>query len=524
MTTQPIDKLAETNPQFQVESTKRRQIETDLRESETRFRALFENSPDALFIVDLEGTILDVNIAACQLHDAESKALLGQNVLDLASGTWETETTRALAKFVEGKPEQVVSNKPVEAPSELSASKIQYAGKDALLLHFCDVAKHQRVERTLQQRNRDLSLLNQASQVVSSTLDLDEVLAAILDQVRQIMGATASSIWLVDEKTNELVCKQSTEPGVLKDWRMPRNEGIVGWTTVHGESLIVPDTREDMRHYKGVDKESGKEIRCILSVPLKVKQRAIGALQLVDLEPNCFHEEDIPIMESLATTAAIAIENARLFEQVQEDAETKAMLVHEINHRVKNNLSSIIGLLYSEQRYARTDDPASYQTLLQDLIGRIQGMAQVHAMLSDTEWLPLPLDELTRRMVTTALQVLPQHISVAVDVTPSSISVPPKQATNMALVISELTTNTIKYALDSRTAAKITVRIVVEQDDMVRFEFHNDGADYPEEVLTGDRRNLGLYLVQTLVERGLGGTLELRNDHGPVTIIRFRRE
>ena len=106
---------------------------------------------------------------------------------------------------------------------------------------------------------------------------------------------------------------------------------------------------------------------------------------------------------------------------------------------------------------------------------------------------------------------------------PTAISVPPKQATNMALVINELTTNTIKYALDDRTSAKITVRIILESDNMVRFEFHNDGADYPPEVLSGDRRNLGLYLVQTLVERGLGGTLELRNDHGPVTIIRFRR-
>jgi two-component sensor histidine kinase len=200
------------------------------------------------------------------------------------------------------------------------------------------------------------------------------------------------------------------------------------------------------------------------------------------------------------------------------------MLVHEINHRVKNNLSSIIGLLYSEQRYARTEDTASYQTLLQDLIGRIQGMAQVHAMLSDIEWLPLPLDQLTRRMVTTALQILPQHISVAVDITPTSISVPPKQATNMALVINELTTNTIKYALAGRSSAKITVRITLEDDDTVCFEFHNDGADYPEEVLTGDRRSLGLYLIETLVKRGLGGTLTLRNDYGPVTVIRFKRK
>lgn len=497
------------------------QLEAQLRENEARFRALFESCSDALFVVDKEGTILDANPSACQLHAAERETLRGQNVLDLASGTWETETIHLVAEAITGTSTQ--ASVPLSNNAELGLYHLDYDGQTALLIHLRDIAERQRVARTLEMRNRDLLLLNQASQVLSSTLDLDEVLAAILDQVRQIMGATASSIWLVDEKTNELVCKDSTEPGVLRGWRMARSAGIVGWTTVNERSLLVPDTRLDMRHYKAVDQKSGKEIRCILSVPLKVKQRTIGSLQLVDLEPNCFHEEDISIMESLATTAAIAIENAQLFEQVQEDAETRAMLVHEINHRVKNNLSSIIGLLYSEKRYARTEDPASYQTLLQDLIGRIQGMAQVHAMLSATEWLPLPLDELTQRMVNTALQILPQRISVAVDVTPTSISVPPKQATNMALVINELTTNTIKYALDGRASVTITVRIIVEPDDMVRFEFHNDGSDYPPEVLSGDRRNLGLYLVQTLVERGLGGTLELRNDHGPVTIIRFRR-
>ena len=528
MTTQPIDELTRVTAQLQMEIARRKQIEAQLRTSETRFRTLFENSPDAIIVQDLEGNILDVNPAACNLHNIERDVLLGKNILELAPDKWKEEAVRILSEMVKGDQKHIKSESLImdgrEVPIEISFTNIEYAGNPALLLHIRDITECRSVERTLQRRNRDLSLLNQASQVLSSSLDLDEVLAAILDQVRRIMDATASSIWLIDDKTQELICKDSTEPGILRGWRIPLGEGIVGWTTVHGKSLLVPDTREDARHYKGVDQKSGEEIRCILSVPLKVKQRTIGALQLVDLEADRFHGEDIPIMESLAITAAIAIENAQLFKQVHEDAETKAMLVHEINHRVKNNLSSIIGLLYSEQRYAKTGDAASYQTLLQDLIGRIQGMAQVHAMLSDTEWLPLPLDQLTRRMVTTALQILPQHISVAVDITPTSISVPPKQATNMALVINELTTNTIKYALAGRSSAKITVRITLEDDDTVCFEFHNDGTDYPEDVLTGDRRSLGLYLIETLVTRGLGGTLTLRNDYGPVTAIRFKRK
>ena len=241
MKTQLNDERVEATAQLQVEIARRRQIEAELRESETRFRKLFENSPNAIFVIDLEGTILDVNPPACQFHNAEPDALQGQNVLDLAPAKWKAETARALAELVEGKREQGTSKKPGEAnaafTSDINFASIDYAGKAAILLHIRDIAEHKQAERTLQRRNRDLSLLNQASQVLNSTLDLDKLLAAILDQVREIMGATASSIWLIDDRTNELVCKQSTEPGALKGWRVPSNKGIVGWTTSRGESF-----------------------------------------------------------------------------------------------------------------------------------------------------------------------------------------------------------------------------------------------------------------------------------------------
>jgi len=201
------------------------------------------------------------------------------------------------------------------------------------------------------------------------------------------------------------------------------------------------------------------------------------------------------------------------------DAETKTTLLYEINHRVKNNLAAIIGLLYSEQRYGSTDDR---QMLIEDLIGRIQGIAQVHAMLSDTEWAPLPLDELTRQIIMTTLRTLPKDVKVNVTVTPTPVRIAAKHATNMALIINELTTNTLKYGLNGRDMAEIRVRIVAEDENTTLFEFSNDGPDYPDDVLNMTRHNLGLYLVKTLVERGLEGTVTLRNEGGPVAAIRFK--
>ncbi len=518
--------LTPTLAELQAEINRCKHIEAELRDSEARFRTLFTNSPDVTFVINLEGVILDVNDAACRLYQTKREAVLGHHIVALTFPQWREEVAQMFTKMLNGEVEHLEIesvNKDMRViPIEVKFSRIDYAGQPALLINIRDITKRKQAEEVLKQRNRDLSLLNQAGQVFSSSLDLDAVLSAILDQVRRIMGVRAASIWLVEDKTREIVCRESSEQWVIRGRRVAWGQGIVGLTVLEGQSLIVPDTRLNARHYKAIDLEIGVEIRCILSVPLKIKQNVIGALQVVDTEVDCFNQEDIPIMEALAATAAIAIENARLFAQVLRDAETKTTLIQEINHRVKNNLSAIIGLLYSEQRYLSAGCATNGQTLIQGLIGRVQGMAQVHAMLSDAEWAPLPLDMLTHQIINTALETLPRGVNVAVSVSPSPVRIRSSQATNLALIINELTTNTIKYALADRTTAKIRVRITEEENGVVVLEFYNDGPDYPTDVVDLTRHNLGLYLIKNLVERGLAGDLTLHNDNGPVTTIRFR--
>ena len=84
----------------------------------------------------------------------------------------------------------------------------------------------------------------------------------------------------------------------------------------HARSLIVPDTRLDARHFKGVDRQTGLEMRSVLTVPLIVKGTAMGVLQLADREPDRFDKEDLVLLEPLAGSAAAAIENARAYREV----------------------------------------------------------------------------------------------------------------------------------------------------------------------------------------------------------------
>jgi two-component sensor histidine kinase len=349
------------------------------------------------------------------------------------------------------------------------------------------------------------------------------MLTVLLDEMHHLLGVLACSAWLIDPETGGLICRQATGPksAVVRGQRLPPGRGIAGWVADHGQSLIVPDAQTDPRHYKELDHQVGLALHSFLNVPLRTTVGVIGVLQALDTEVNYFKSADLSVMEPLAATAAMAIENARLYEQARRDAETRAVLLSEVNHRVKNNLSTIIGLLYAVRRYVEIKDQPVYQSMMDDLVNRVRGLATVHSLLSASQWSPLRLSELTIQVVRSALWAFPQGKRTSLEVVPSAVRVTPDQASNLALVINELATNTAKYALSGRDTARITARITLD-GDTVAFEFRDDGPGYPEELLRLECHSVGFDLIQNIVCKSLHGELLLHNDHGAVTSLRFK--
>jgi PAS domain S-box-containing protein len=240
-----------------------------------------------------------------------------------------------------------------------------------------------------------------------------------------------------------------------------------------------------------------------------------------DEKGNYFQEEGV--LRDITDRVRMEEELRRLYEQARDDAETKSTLLKEINHRVKNNLSAIIGFLYAQRRRAGMETDVRYQSILQELVGSVQGLATVHNLLSVTSWAPPRLSELASKVIHSSLQILPHDKRVTVEVTPSPVRVTPDQANNLALVLNELTSNAAKHALQDRSRARIGVRIG-EEDDRVILEFRDDGPGYPEEVLAGKRRGVGFHLIGKIVSDSLRGEHSLRNDKGAVARLRFGAE
>jgi signal transduction histidine kinase/DNA-binding response OmpR family regulator len=250
-------------------------------------------------------------------------------------------------------------------------------------------------EDVLRRRNRELALLNRASQAFGASLDLDQVLATVLEEARHLMDVAACSIWLVDAATGELVCRQASGPRseLVIGWRLAPGDGLAGWVVAKGESLIVADVQADQRHFQDLDRLTGLELRSILSAPLQIQQKVIGVLQMVDFEVDRFEASDLTILESLAATAAIAIENARLYaaeqqraaalaralEQQQELDRLKNHFIQNVSHELRTPLALIQG--YAELLNA--GEMGELQPALQDAVSVIARRARMLGKMAD---------------------------------------------------------------------------------------------------------------------------------------------
>jgi GAF domain-containing protein/anti-sigma regulatory factor (Ser/Thr protein kinase) len=381
-------------------------------------------------------------------------------------------------------------------------------------------------EDALRQRNYELEMLNRVGQEFNSTLELDLVLNHFLEEVRLLFDVVASSVWLLDAQTGELVCHQAagTKRELILNWRLNPGQGLAGWAIEHAESIIVADAQADERYFAAIEKHLQSKFHSILVVPLRVKGNVIGVLEVMDNVIERFTQDDLTLVEALASTAATAIENARLYEQTRLDAGTKTALLKEVNHRVGNNLAAIIGLINAEHRYVPPDVAPIVMPTLERLIQRVQGLSEVHSMLTQSQWGPIHLNDLARQVIYAALNALPAGQQIYVTINNSSVTVTPRQSSNLALIINELATNTIKHALHARNVGHITFHITRDEHSRIVCEYRDDGPGFPPATLNLERYSVGIYLIQRLVTMALLGELTLTNNDGAVTIIKFESE
>jgi signal transduction histidine kinase len=192
-----------------------------------------------------------------------------------------------------------------------------------------------------QQSLKQMEVLYQVGQALVTTFDVNKLLSDTMQLAVSIIDAGAASIMLIDEEKQELIFEVShgSRAKMLRQQRIPLEEGIGGWVARHGQPVITNNARTDTRFSHRVDVRTGFLTQSIAAVPLKIKGRIIGVLEVLNkYSEEGFNQEDIRLMNSIAAQAAIAVENARLYQQVRQERDHIIKAQENVRRELARNL------------------------------------------------------------------------------------------------------------------------------------------------------------------------------------------
>jgi PAS domain S-box-containing protein len=182
-------------------------------------------------------------------------------------------------------------------------------------------------------REAELATLNDIAAAVTSSLDPREIYHLVMEKINQFFRVDAGSLLMLDDETGELVFVMTLEEGQEKlvGLRVPAGAGIVGDVARTQQYAIVHDAESDPRFYRAVSDGIGYNVHSILCVPIVVKGRTIGVIELLNKRTGHFTEEEAIRLTRMAATIGIAIENARLFQQVSTVRDRFEAIVNSTN-------------------------------------------------------------------------------------------------------------------------------------------------------------------------------------------------
>ncbi len=308
----------------------------------------------------------------------------------------------------------------------------------------------------------------------------------------------------------------SANPSALKMLGMTLDEflagdaGGVGWSTIREDGSPLPPEQYPAE----AALRTGQEVRNAL----------IGRTNLENGQTCWFHVNAIPQFRDGDSRPYQVMVTLHDITERKQAADLQAVLVREVNHRVTNNLVTIISMLHREQESAAADPAACCEKSLGRLLGRVKGLSAVYQLLSAGGWRPLPITRLCEEVIRGAVDFTSDGERIDVRIDPSPICVDSNQAHHIALIVNELTTNVIKHAFDGQGSGKIDVK-VGDSDGELMITYSDDGVGFPLPVLERGSRigGSGFELIRGIVGKSLRGRMELLNDPGATVRISFRR-
>jgi len=402
--------------------------------------------------------------------------------------------------------------RPREFPSHAVALLSAYANQTALALQ--SAVLYQGAIRHLDQ----LQKLSEISQALTSSLELTQTLQRVLDSAAELVDAPVGTLMLLDAGSDELVMKAARGVREDEDFLLPLKlgEGFAGRAAQSGTPLLSTDISRDGRFaHREHAREGG--LQAAIAAPLITRGRTVGVLNLYRQSTRPFDEDEKRVVMALANSAAIAIDNARLYEETQERAQFLNAMVSEINHRVRNTLQAVAGLLRMEMEQ---QPPRSIGEVLKRGIARLQSVAVVHDTLHGRNLHSVDIKQAAQRIVQLTSQIVAPGADIEATVAGARVMLPSQQATNVAMMLSELIDNAVRHGLPGVQGGRILINLA-EVGGNVVIEVTDNGVGLPALFELERDSGLGMKVVRGIVEEELGGSLDIEGNGGVTIRAKF---
>jgi two-component system NtrC family sensor kinase len=412
-----------------------------------------------------------------------------------------------------------------------------------LLARIDAVMRIRRSEQALRRRNQELSALVDINRMVTSSLELDEVLESTIQGIREILQVEAGSLVLLDEEIGGMVFRKtfSPEQGWITGRTIQSEKGIIGYVVQTGESKLVNNVERDPHFSAEVDEEAGLTSRTILCVPLKSRGRVMGAIEVINKLDGVFTRQDLELLQAMAASVAVAVDNANLYSELADFAKelerSQAQLVQaekmaaigrlaaSIAHEINNPLQAVHNSLHLSLHEGLGDDKRMQylgmaRTEVQRLIEIVQRMLDFYRP-SRGRVMPNKVNDIVRNVLTLAQKRL-QHGGVRVHTRLSpDLPLVPVVSDQIAQVFLNIVINAIE-AMPSGGDLWLETRLSGDGEWVLTY-FRDVGPGMSSEQIANlfepfyttksDGTGLGLAISYGIVERH-GGSIEIPSQPG----------
>lgn len=471
--------------------TERRQAQLALEEGEARLRTLIEHAPEAVFVVNLEtGLFEQPNDNALKLLALTPEQFSKSNPMTISplkqpdGETSEVKANQVLENAMNGGApvfEWIAINPDgKEIPCEVRLVKLP-GSRPLVRVSMTDISERKKAQETIARRAVELATVANLSTATSKVLDPEKLLQSVVDLSKERFGLYHAHIYLLDEKSNTLnLTSGAGEVGtqmVSSGFAIPLDAevSLVARSARERKAIIVNDVREEAGF---LPNPLLPETRSELAVPMIVGDSVLGVFDVQSSTVSKFTEEEANIYTTLASQVAVALQNARLYTEINETAERlrevdkmKSEFLANMSHELRTPLNSVIGYaeilltgldgeLDDEQR---TDIEAIYENAkhLLTLINDVLDLAKIEAGRLVLKKEIVNIGELVDNVKNTNIGFIHTHkkpVELVTKIQPSlpDILVDP---TRISQVLNNLVSNAIKFS------EKGTIVVAVSSND-----------------------------------------------------------